>query len=57
MRVTIRWESEELIGSRGFKQYIEPTEKRVLATSWVESILDPFEQIEGKFAEEEIKSL
>ena len=57
MRVSIRWESEELIGSRGSKQYIEPTEKRVLATSWVESILDPFEQIEGKFAEEEIKKL
>ena len=57
MRVSIRWESEELIGSRGFKQYIELTEKRELATSWVESILDPFEQIEGKFAEEEIKNL
>ena len=57
MRVTIRWESEEQIGSRGFKQYIEHTEKCELATSWVESILDPFEQIEGKFAEEEIKNL
>ena len=57
MRVSIRWESEELIDSRGFKQYIEHTEKRELATSWVESILDRFEQIEGKFAEEEIKKL
>ena len=57
MRVSIRWESEELIDSRGFKQYIEHTEERELATSWVESILDPFEQIEGKFAEEEIKKL
>ena len=55
MRVSIGWESEELIGSRGFKQYKEHTEKRELATSWVESILDRFEQIEGKFAEEEIK--
>ena len=57
MRVSIRWESEELIGSRGFKQYVEHTEKLELATSWVESILYPFEQIEGKFAEEEIKKL
>ena len=57
MRVSIGWESEELIGSRGFKQYKEHTEKRELATSWVESILDRFEQIEGKFGEEEIKKL
>ena len=42
---------------KSLQEYIEHTEKRVLATSWVESILDPFEQIESEFAEEEIKEV
>ncbi len=42
---------------KSLQQYIEHTEKRVLATSWVASLLDPFEQIEGEFAEEEIKEV
>jgi len=42
---------------KSLQEYIEHTEKRVLATNLVESILDPFEQIESKFAEEEIKEV
>ena len=42
---------------KSLQQYIGHTEKRLLATNWVETMLDPLEQIEDEFAEEEIKEV
>ena len=39
------------------QNYIEHTEKRVLAINWVEILLNPFEQVEGEFGEHEIKDV
>ncbi|MDP6702537.1 MAG: hypothetical protein QGH25_22985, partial [Candidatus Latescibacteria bacterium] len=39
------------------QRYIEHTEKRVLAINWVEILLNPFEQVEGEFGEDEIKNV